>query len=74
MSSAEILDQLRALPSGDRRQVLNQIWEEFADTEFGLTPAQAAELDRRLEDHMRHPTDVIPWSDIKSAVIRGQGD
>jgi putative addiction module component (TIGR02574 family) len=67
MSSAEILDQLRALPAGERQQLVGQIWDEFADSELALTPVQAAELDRRLEDHKRSPNDVVPWSEIKAA-------
>lgn len=67
MSSAEILDQLRALPAGERHHLVSQIWDEFADSELDLTAAQAAELDRRLEDHRRSPNDVVPWSDIKAA-------
>ena len=73
MSSAEILDQLRALPAGERRQLVGQIWDEFADSELALTPAQAAELDRRLEDHQRSPNDVVPWSEIKAAIERKHG-
>jgi putative addiction module component (TIGR02574 family) len=67
MSGAEILDQLRALPAGERQYLVGQIWDEFADSELALTPAQAAELDRRLEDHKRSPNDVVPWSEIKAA-------
>jgi putative addiction module component (TIGR02574 family) len=67
MSSVEILDQLRALPAAERHQLVGQIWAEFADSELGLTQAQAAELDRRLEEHKRSPDDVVLWSEIKSA-------
>ena len=67
MSAVKILDQLRALPATKRRKVVGQIWDEFADSELGLTPAQAAELDRRLEEHNGDPDDVVPWTKIKSA-------
>ena len=67
MSAVEILDQLRALPAAERREVVERIWDEFADTELGLTPAQAAELDRRLEEHEAHSAEVMPWSEIKAA-------
>jgi len=73
MSSAEILDQLRALPVTERTQLVGQIWDEFADSELCLTPAQAAELDRRLEEHKRSPDDVVPWSEIKSATDQKYG-
>ncbi len=67
MSALEIIDQLRALPPGERRQVVERIWDEFADRDLELTPKQAAELDRRLADHEAHPDDVVLWSDIKAA-------
>jgi putative addiction module component (TIGR02574 family) len=67
MSAVKILDQLRALPATKRRKVVGQIWDEFADSELRLTAAQAAELDRRLEEHKRSPNDVVPWNEIKSA-------
>jgi putative addiction module component (TIGR02574 family) len=70
MSAAEILDQLRAMPAAERLGVLAQIWDEFADSDLGLTPAQQAELDRRLEDHQHRPDDVISWSEIKQACRR----
>jgi putative addiction module component (TIGR02574 family) len=73
MSSAEILDQLRALPVTERTQLVGRIWDEFADSELCLTPAQAAELDRRLEEHKRSPDDVVPWSEIKSATDQKYG-
>ena len=67
MSAVKILDQLRALSATKRRKLVGQIWDEFADSELGLTPAQAAELDRRLEEHKSSPDDVVPWIEIKSA-------
>ena len=64
MSTAEILLQIRALPLEERREFLGRIREEF---ESELTPAQAAELDWRLEEHARNPGDVVPWTEIKAA-------
>jgi putative addiction module component (TIGR02574 family) len=67
MSAVEIIDQLRALPPAERREVVEKIWDEFADRDLELTPAQAAELDRRVADHQANPDDVVPWSEIKAA-------
>jgi len=49
MSSVEIIDQIRAMPSAERREIIEKIWDEFADRELELTPKQAAELDLGLE-------------------------
>jgi putative addiction module component (TIGR02574 family) len=34
-----------------------------------LTAAQSIELDRRLADHLAHPDDVLPWSEVKAAAM-----
>lgn len=67
MGSVEILEQLRALPAEERRQVVNAILEEFPDADLALTPDQAAELDRRLADHEVNPDDVVSWDALKAA-------
>jgi len=76
MSSVEIIDQLRAMPSAERREVIEKIWDEFADRDLELTPKQAAELDRRLAEHRADPNDVVPWNSVKAATeakYRGKG-
>jgi len=66
VSTAEILQQIRSLSSEQRQEVLTQIQEEFG-AEIEITSAQARELDWRLEEHARHPNDVVPWNEIKAA-------
>lgn len=46
MTAAEILDRLRELPPPERRQLLNLIWDEFADADLGGSPDRATKLDR----------------------------
>lgn len=70
MSATEIIEQMRSFPAEQKREVLEQIWTEFGD-ELGLvdpdlTPAQAAELDRRLADFEKNPHEGIPWEQIKA--------
>lgn len=67
MRSVEILEQLRALPADERRQVVNAILEEFPDADLMLTSEQAAELDRRLSDHEANPDDMVSWDALKAA-------
>ena len=67
MSSVEILDQLRSMPPAERREVVEKIWEEFADRDLELTPKQAAELDRRLADHQARPAEIVSWEEMKAA-------
>jgi putative addiction module component (TIGR02574 family) len=67
MSAVEILDQLRSMPPAERREVVEKIWDEFADRDLELTPKQAAELDRRLADHQARPNEVVSWDEVKAA-------
>ncbi|PTY02056.1 addiction module component [Opitutaceae bacterium EW11] len=67
MSAVEILEQLRAMPATERREIVEKIWDEFADRDLDLTPQQAAELDRRLADHHARPEDLVPWNEIRAA-------
>ena len=34
-----------------------------------ITPAQTLELDRRNASYLENPEDVIPWSEVKAAII-----
>jgi putative addiction module component (TIGR02574 family) len=67
MSSVEIIDQLRAMPSAERQEVIEKIWSEFADRDSELTTKQAAELDSRLAEHRAAPNDVVSWNRVKAA-------
>ncbi|HEY1110549.1 MAG TPA: addiction module protein [Opitutaceae bacterium] len=67
MRAVEILDQLRSLPAAERREVVEKIWDEFADRDLEPTPKQMAELDRRLADHQENPNDVVGWQEMKAA-------
>ena len=51
-----------------RIELIGKIWDSIEDEELPITlsPAQRAELDRRLANHRQNPDDVIPWEEVKS--------
>ena len=55
MSREEILEELRRMPEAERRELVQQILDEFAGYDDELTPEQIAELDRRAEDALKNP-------------------
>jgi putative addiction module component (TIGR02574 family) len=59
-----LLEQAKALPVRERIQLVQEIWDSIGETSVPLTPAQAEELDRRLEDHRRNPDAVISWEEV----------
>jgi len=63
MSSAQVLDLLEKLPVEEQREVFEQLREKFDDE---LAPGEAELIDRRLQDHLNHPEDVIPFETVKA--------
>ena len=59
MSTTELIEILRPLPTEEKRAFVERVWEEFGE-ELGwvdpdLTPEQIVELDRRAEDALANP-------------------
>ncbi len=65
--SSTFVDTVKRLPLAERIELVEALWESIAQEGYEppLTPAQAAELDRRLEAHRRNPNDVVSWESIK---------
>ena len=68
--NADLLEAAKALPLPERIDLAEALWESITDEghEPPLTPAQAEELDRRLEEHRRNPQSGIPWEQVKAAL------
>ena len=65
--NADLLEAAKALPLSERIEFAEALWESITGEghEPPLTPAQANELDRRLEEHRRDPKSGIPWEQVK---------
>ena len=63
MSAAQVLNLLEQLPVAEQREVFEQLREKFDDE---LAPGEAELIDRRLQDHLDHPEDVIPFETVKA--------
>jgi putative addiction module component (TIGR02574 family) len=73
--NANLLEAPKALPLPERIDLAEALWESITDEghEPPLSPAQANELDRRLEEHRRHPSTGIPWEQVKAELNRKYG-
>jgi len=71
----EVMEALLKLPSNQRADLALALWESLdeADREasLDLTPDVAAELDRRLADHLADPSTGIPWEEVRKKFIGG---
>jgi putative addiction module component (TIGR02574 family) len=65
------LEQLCALPTSERMQLVEDLWDSIAESpsEVRLTKAQTIELDRRLDDMGENPKAGIEWSELKSKIL-----
>ncbi|MGH8863316.1 MAG: addiction module protein [Burkholderiales bacterium] len=63
---AEVL----ALPIADRLKLVETIWDSIAEAPgtLQLTPAQEAELDRRLEAYRKNSTAGSPWPEVRARI------
>ena len=73
--NADLLEAAKALPLPERIELAEALWESITDDghQPPLTPAQADELDQRLEEHRRNPHTGIPWAQIKAELEQKHG-
>ena len=66
------LKDILALTIPERVQLVEDIWDSIAEAPetLELTPAQRAELDRRLEEHRQSPGTAIPWEQVRAELFK----
>lgn len=62
-----LLEQALKLPISERIRLADDLYDSVSGSpgSVRLTDAQVAELERRLEDHQKHPEDAIPWEEVR---------
>jgi len=70
-----LFETAKRLPLAERVELAEALWEDIRAEGYQppLTPAQADELDRRLEDYRRHPETGVLWDQV-SAVFHTKRD
>jgi len=70
------LSELLKLPADERVEIALALWESLDDVqreaELALDPEQAAELDRRLAEHLADPGSSIPWETVRQKLPGGR--
>ena len=66
--NTELLTTAKALPLPERIELAEALWDSIMQDGYEppLTPAQEAEINRRLEEHRRNPQSAIPWETVKA--------
>lgn len=65
------LQEILNLSPSERLQLVEEIWDTLVDLPEAIpvTPAQRAELDRRLEKYRQDPHGSIPWDEVKRQIL-----
>jgi putative addiction module component (TIGR02574 family) len=65
-----LLEQARSLSVDEQLALIEALWDGLAQRgETPLpTPAQLAELQRRVAEHEANPDDVVPWDQVQAEV------
>ena len=66
------LDTVLELPVSERIKLVEASWDSVAQDTAGveLPTWQADELDRRMEDFERNPTEGAAWIEVKRRILR----
>ena len=65
MSSELVLKEARALPLAEQIELCRNLWDEIVESKE-LTPGEAELIDRRLQEHLAHPDEVVSWEEVKA--------
>ena len=66
--ASPLLEAVRQLPPEERVQLVEDIWDTLVDdlATLPVTPAQAEELDGRLEAYAKDGDPGTPWEQVKA--------
>ena len=65
MSSEMVFKAARALPLAEQIELCRNLWDGIVGS-HELTPGEAELIDRRLQDHLDSPDDVVSWEEVKA--------
>jgi putative addiction module component (TIGR02574 family) len=65
MSSETIFQEARALPLAEQVELCRNLWDGIVSSRE-LTPGEAELIDRRLQDHLQNPDDVVSLEEVKA--------
>jgi len=66
----DLRSRIDGLSPAEKIELLDVLWESLEADEVPLTDAQRAELDYRIAEHERNPSDVIPWEQVRAGLFK----
>ncbi|MEQ1605068.1 MAG: addiction module protein [Pyrinomonadaceae bacterium] len=66
-----LFEEALKLPVPERRKLADDIYESIEESEevVTLTPAQMAELERRIEYSRLHPDEYYSWEEVRERAL-----
>ncbi|ADW68816.1 addiction module protein [Granulicella tundricola] len=62
--------QISDLSIAEKVELLGALWEDIEAHAPALSDEQEAELDRRVAEYERNPSDVIPWEQLRAELFK----
>ena len=59
-------DEIVRLTPQERLSLIEQLWDSLSDADLPLTPAQKAELERRLATFDRDREQAVTWESLRA--------
>jgi putative addiction module component (TIGR02574 family) len=59
-------DELARMTPPERLALIAQLWDSLEQDEIPLTPAQQAEIERRLDSMDEDRRDTVSWAELKA--------
>ena len=66
----EFIDKAKKLSINDRMIIVEEIWDSIisSNEDLSLTNGQKKDLDKRLADYFKNPSDGSTWDDVKKRI------
>jgi putative addiction module component (TIGR02574 family) len=65
MNSETVLKKAKALSLAEQIELCRNLWGDIVESKE-LTPGEAELIDRRLQEHLDHPDDVVSLEELKA--------
>ena len=67
---SDLRNQIESMSAAEKVQLLDAVWQSLEAEARSLTEAQRTELDYRIARHEQHPSDVIPWEQVRAGLFK----
>jgi putative addiction module component (TIGR02574 family) len=67
----ELHPEIQRLAPSEKLVLVTELWDDLAahPADVPVSPEQIAELDRRMDDYRKDPTQVTNWEAIKQRIL-----